>query len=112
MSPFRPISSFSLVVILACALFFVAFAVSIAPSFALAFRDLGGELPFAVRVALKPITPIAALIFLGAGTVAGFVRPTERAIILSLTAGGGIALAFGAMLVLYLPLFMIAGQIK
>jgi len=112
MNPWRPISSFALVAILACALFFITFAVQIAPRFAMMFADFGGELPFAVRLALQPITPIAALLFLVIGTVAGFARPTERPLILSLTAGGGIALAIGAMLALYLPIFALAGAIK
>ena len=112
MNPWRPISSFSLVAILGCALFFITFRVSIAPRFALMFADFGGELPFIARLAVNPVTPLVALLFLAVGTVAGLARPNERAIVLSLTAGGGIALVFAAMSALYVPLFFLAGQIK
>lgn len=112
MSVWRPISSFSLVVIVACALFFITFGVTIAPRFALMLADLGGELPFVTRLVLKPTVPLAALIYLAIGTVAGLLRPAERALILSLTAGGGMALGFAAVLALYLPIFTLAGQIK
>ncbi|MBL8954759.1 MAG: hypothetical protein JNK82_28535 [Myxococcaceae bacterium] len=110
--PWRPIVSFSLVAILASALFFITFLVSIAPRFALMFADLGGELPVATRIALTKAAPLAALLFLGVGTAAGLARPNERAIVLSLTAGGGLALAFAAMISLYAPIFLLAGQIK
>ena len=112
--PFRSLSAYAGVIILACVLFFLAFPLTIAPRFAALFADFGSSanLPFFTRLALKPIYAIAVQLFLLGGMAAGIARPRERAILLSLTAGGGIALAIASMISLYLPIFSLAGQIQ
>ena len=109
----RPIAGLSVVLILFCALFFVAYPLTIAPRYAKMFADFGASsLPLLTRVALKPATSWAALLFLAGGTAGGLARPEERTLILSLTAGGGIALCMISMLALYLPIFVLAGAIE
>jgi hypothetical protein len=112
--PFTAISAIAGVVIFACALYFAAFPFVVAPRFAAMFEDFGSidALPFITKLALRPVTSTAALLFLAGGTAGGVVRPRERPLILSLTAGGGIALVLLTTAALYLPIIALAGQIK
>ncbi len=112
--PFTAITAIAGVVIFACAFSFAALPFTVAPRFAQMFADLGGTdaLPFISKLAVKPVTSTAALLFLAGGTLGGIVRPRERPLILSLTAGGGIALLLLTMAALYLPIIVLAGQIK
>jgi hypothetical protein len=112
-NPWRPITAISAVVIAACTLYFFLYVALIAPRFLAMFADLGsGGLPLATQIAVKPAITFIALFFLAAGTVAGVLRPVERPLIWSLTAGTGMLLCFTTLGVLYLPLIMLAGQIK
>lgn len=111
---FTAITAIAGVIIFACAFYFVAFPFAVAPRFAEMFEEFGSidALPFISKLAIKPVTSIAALLFLAGGTLGGIVRPRERPLILSLTAGGGIALLLLTMAALYLPIIVLAGQIK
>ena len=113
-APFRAISALSGVVLLFCGLFFLVYPRVVVPRFAALFADFGDTpmLPLATRVAMTPATSWAVLLFLFCSAVAGALRPRERPIILSLAAGGGIALGILAVVALYLPLMALAAQIK
>ncbi|MBK7863149.1 MAG: hypothetical protein IPJ65_31970 [Archangiaceae bacterium] len=108
----RPIASVSAVVVVGAVLFFFIFPTVIAPRFALLFRDFGGALPFFTELALDPKTSLVALLFLAGGVAFAAFRPRERVIILSLTAGGGVCGVLAFMGALYLPIVLLAGQIK
>jgi hypothetical protein len=109
----RSVTAISASMIVASALFFITYPLTVAPRFATLFADFGNtDLPFITVLALKPITSIAALLFLLGGTAAGIARPRERAIIFSLTGGGGVALAIAYFVALYAPIFTLAERIK
>lgn len=109
----RAIAGLSIVLISFCALFFVVYLLKLGPRYAAMFADFGaGTLPPLTRVALEPAASWAALLFLAGGAAAGIARPQERALIFSLTAGGGIALVLISVLALYLPIFTLAAQLE
>jgi hypothetical protein len=107
MDPARHVSMVAAVVNVSCALFFLL----LAPTFAARYADLG-HLPALTALALEPATSIAAALFLAGGTAAGVLRPRERAVILGLTAGGGITLVIGFGVAMWAPLFRLAESIE
>jgi hypothetical protein len=84
-------------------------------SFAVVFRDLGGELPLLTRLAISPWFPLSLAALVGAGIAVGARTktnaPLRRGMLVGAWVTGGLAL--GACLVgLYWPIFAIAGAIK
>jgi len=111
-TPYRPIATLSWAVIFLCALFFLVFPLCIAPSFAAMFRDFGGQLPLITALVLEPKASLFAFFVLAAGVAIALIRPRERTIVLSLTAGGGVFLVIAYVACLYVPIFALSGQIK
>ena len=108
----QPISVFSAVVIMLCMAFLLAWATAILPTYVKLFRDFGGPLPALTVLALKPVTSYAVLALLGGASATGAVRPRERAVIWSLTAGAGLTCSIGLVAAIYLPIIELSASVR
>src|SRR5882757_9484126 len=92
--------------------YFVLFATRIGPAIAKMYLDFGGSPPFIARIAVHPLTPFIIIATLLLGLIIGALRPNERALIMPLTAATGLLLSVGSVFAVYVPVFMLADQIK